>query len=316
MFPITAKDWPEWVFTSEIEQAIQVWTRLSFLAGLGVQKVWWYSNVVSETASDHTWTEFYGYGVTEDLMVSRMSAGCGECMLVDPFDPTVGAPVLYSTRYKKPSFCALKRWNHYLGRYRCAEVLPRFDGLDAAGGHVNQGFYAVVFRIADDTADHPFALVTWTDAQVLSRCADLGIGAGSPFPLAGCEAERGLVFVSAVGAAGPQPKVVQTIPREVAGTEPLIVNPCLDDGDVETPPAAAGDPGYAAGRVWQFGPDRSLVYRELLSGVWGTRVGIHASHLPMLILLPAGRLVTSEPTGAVVEEVYVLDSGALVAGAC
>lgn len=149
-----------------------------------------------------------------------------------------------------------------------------------------------------------------------SRCADLGIGAGSPFPLAGCEAERGLVFVSAVGAAGPQPKVVQTIPREVAGTEPLIVNPCLDDGDVETPPAAAGDPGYAAGRVWQFGPDRSLVYRELLSGVWGTRVGIHASHLPMLILLPAGRLVTSEPTGAVVEEVYVLDSGALVAGAC
>ncbi|MCK6531299.1 hypothetical protein L6R50_28290, partial [Myxococcota bacterium] len=169
--------------------------------------------------------------------------------------------VEYRRRSKKRAFCALKRWNQHLGRYRCARLLPRFDGLDAGGGNANQGFYAVVFRIADDSAEHPFALVTWTDPQAISACVD----PTAPVPWAACAPSRPLIFVPA-DPLGARPRVVQTIPHEEtvdpaeydpdgtgAGGLPEIADPCLADGDVLADPG--GEPGYAGAKVWRFGPD-------------------------------------------------------------
>ncbi|MCK6529679.1 hypothetical protein L6R50_19710, partial [Myxococcota bacterium] len=61
-FPDPPEHWPEWVFTSEFEQAIQIWTRFAMLAGSGVEKTWWYANVVSETDQTELPTEFYSFG--------------------------------------------------------------------------------------------------------------------------------------------------------------------------------------------------------------------------------------------------------------
>ncbi|MCK6531265.1 hypothetical protein L6R50_28110, partial [Myxococcota bacterium] len=171
-FPAAPEHWPAWVFTSEFEQAVQVWSRLAMLAGVGVQKAWWYSNVVSERDQAGLPTRFYSYGLTEDFMVSVLDPlDCGVDADSDGFSDyckaeSEFASTEYKRRSKKRAFCALKRWNQYLGSYLCAKVLPRFDGLDAGHVYANQGFHAVVFRVADDSADRPFALVTWTDAQV------------------------------------------------------------------------------------------------------------------------------------------------------
>ncbi|MCK6528593.1 hypothetical protein L6R50_13895 [Myxococcota bacterium] len=325
-FPTVAVEhWPAWVFTSEFEQAVQMWSRLCFLAANRVEKAWWYSNVVAETMSDGSATEFYTYGLTDDLMVSTfdVAVGCESCALTDPF---TDAATPYRMRSKKRAFCALKRWNQYLGRYLCADVLLRFDGLDADHANANQGFYAVVFRIGADTDAHPFALVTWTDPQVFSACAE----AAAAEPLGDCVPRRPVIFVPA-DPAGVVPRVVQTIPSEeevdpavydptggTPGAWTEVDDPCLADLEELAEPEA-GSPGYAGAKVWRFGPDRDLAYTPapgILPEILGTRVGVHAFHPPVLTLLPAGELFLYDEAEGAVESLRELGSAVLNPPGC
>ncbi|MCK6531210.1 hypothetical protein L6R50_27820 [Myxococcota bacterium] len=321
--------WPQWVFTSEFEQAVQVWSRLAMLAGAGVQKAWLYSNVVSETNQAGLPTQFYSYGLTEDFMVSVLDpVDCGVDLDGDGFSDfckaeSEFASTEYKRRSKKRAFCALKRWNQYLGSYLCAKVLRRFDGLDAGHVYAKKGFYAVVFRVADDSADRPFALVTWTDAQVFSTCAD----PAAPAPLGSCVPARPLIFVPD-DPFGVKPLAVQTIPHEAvidpsvydpdgtgAGGWPEIADPCLADAESPAEPAA-GDPGYAGAKVWRFGPDQELPYSLGPRGVLGVRLGVHPHHPPVLTLLPPGELLLYDQSAAAVESLATLDAAALQPSEC
>ena len=316
-------DWPTWAFTSEREQARQVWHRLSFLYGQGVDEVAWFTNMAEVLSDDpsgddgNAFQQFYSYGVTTDLQMED--------------EPK------YRYRRKKPAFCALRRWNQYLGRFVRAKVLPGLDGT--------HGYYAVVFeRSPEDVRgkDYPYAVVAWADPQAYTSVKDGEEGgaydgdmSGRP-PLTLPEGLR----IGHVNATPPwlhaqvHPIEVDTVPDEevvpglaeiAVGRDSLVElftdmldacpgdedggfecgvdNPCVDDSDRID---LSSDPqSYRSSNgVWVFGADKALDRESMAlpDGSTGTLTyfQLDSDVKVWFVLMPRGALKYEAP--------YVVDS--------
>ncbi|MCK6529148.1 hypothetical protein L6R50_16865 [Myxococcota bacterium] len=300
------RGWPSWAFTDETEQARQVWTRLSYLAGIGVERVFWYTNEDDPVRADTgEYQDFFSYGVTADLVDDQ--------------------PLDYRKRGKKRSFCALQRWNTYLDGYLSARIVPGLDG--------RAGFYAVLFRRHESSpgaSDYPYALVAWADAQAYEA-----LSSGSPSTPPPCDGGGRWIRITPNWALesfgwGQMPLRVATVPRhavviipgctDLAPAEPslflssqeaatrrssasaesspvcAVVNPCLcSDCSVET-----GTPGVdydPAGGLWRFEADRELE----VSGIRPPRaeVIIRTDEDPILLLLSDGALEYQDGEGGI-----------------
>lgn len=301
--------WPSWVFTSEREQARQVWVRLCYFAGLGVLKVFWFSNDVNPIGATDDAQRFYSYGLTDDTVNSRFDPS--KCTGVGPAhtcadaacDPEacvtdVDAQWPYAYRRKKQGFCAMRQWNRFLDRYQRARLVTDLDGVALPG------FYAVLFERDPESeryADYPLALVAWADAQ------------GYAAPPAGLVepdyVSHSLDFVRK-GGCTRAPLVVKTIPDvECAAdagcyvTADTVCNPCLDDGEA-CPDGASAD--YRGGSVLRFGPDEEIAA--------GSPLIPEFTADPVLVLLPC--LGTLSLDGGTPVEISDILSSEPVAGSC
>ncbi|MCK6529108.1 MAG: hypothetical protein HUU16_05140 [Candidatus Omnitrophica bacterium] len=296
---VGSQPWPRWVFTDQHEQAVQVWTRLSYLAGCGTERVFWYTNQGNSIkgTTEGGVEGFYTYGVTEDGVFSRVrELTPGEFQCTSVADDT-----LYARRPKRPAWCALRRWNQFLDRYSCARLL-------LSGEDPQRGAYAVVFRrdptstgtgaAAHSAADYPYALVAWADPSAYSdsdmtAALTAAVGAGPAAPSFRIGFRRD-------AAAVASPLRVQTVPTvAVEGTGPYEVA-CADDA--ASPPPAGADGSHYQGHYWVFGPDSLLA--EDGAGVSVIDVFAEARHLdpdaremPILLLLPPGELFHGDAAG-------------------
>ncbi|MCK6531215.1 hypothetical protein L6R50_27850 [Myxococcota bacterium] len=311
--------WPPWAFTSPEEQAVQVWTRLCYMAGLGVVKAMWYTNEADAYQANEivnsiggSPTTFYSTGLTQDTRVQSLwypdLALCymspfatSDREYFDPNDTKSSLPLLaddYRSRSKKPAFCALRRWNRFLQGYQEAILLPRLDGVDEEGGGEHAGFYAVLFHRAPDSVDfdrYPYALVVWADPQAY----------GSDFSTPTATRTLGISTASLPVIDGEEvrPVRVATVPRRVSaatGDRPVSgwESPCLDadaaTGTYSTPDAdtwTEGDAGtgYLGEDAWQF--DASAFIPDTGVDAWGfpvATVEFGVATDPVLILLPEG----------------------------
>lgn len=274
---------PGWAFTSEEEQARQVWTRLSFLLATcgsgkvlqsnctspGVEKVFWYTNqAVALNRNTLQPQKFYGYGLTHDLDDDEA----------------------YDLRDKKSAFCAMSRWNRYLDHAVDVKLLPGLDG--------RRGFYAVVFRRSTLIPDsqYPYALVMWADPQAYG--GPMTFGSEPP------ELDRGgrwLVFrppgfFIPPDATSPFPRSVATAPTRFVDlsltANDLVCDPCL--GADDEPGTCAS--GFYSGRntLLRFAPDEDLDYGLVVhNGILrpGVPLTIAKDQEVQLILLPEGGLL-------------------------
>ena len=289
-------EWPSWVFTSEREQAIQVWTRLSFLFGLGLEKVFWDSPNPAALVDGHP-SGLFSYGLTDDATVDvdRSAGGCGlaEGTLPD-----------FDTRSKKPGFCALGRWNLILDRFQAARVI--LDGSD--------GFYAVAFRREDTPAwepEYPYAIVAWADTQTYTGFPAHPTSMDLPV------ATSRTIHVGFLGSVDILE--VPTLPREAGAADPSFTTgkPCGDDSDPAT--------GYDGTRHMAFDDGTPVDTSLVPLGVWpwrfasltiqvdedGTRAE-HRARAPTLWLVKQPAAVyESDPAlaGTVLFQLASLDGG-------
>ncbi|MCK6526507.1 hypothetical protein L6R50_02775 [Myxococcota bacterium] len=303
--------WPEWAFTSELEQARQVWTRLSYFAGLGVERTLWYTaDADLHTAAGScagTLRKFAGHGLTDNGYAS--------------FEDDAGQPIPYASRRKKQAWCALRRWNQYLDRYLGAGTVAELDGWAGAKGRA--GFYAVVFRRAPDSiggdhdaATYPYALLAWADPQSYDWSACTADCFDSPEPM---WTRRSLSFLRASETL-PHPIQVQTLPQAEERTDGFdsVCQPCLGSAPDDTAPADGGASGYTHDGQWRFGPSQAPDPTPCADGCAAWTFDIVSDADPLLILLPEGAvlaLAEGEVTPPVVSDglggwAFVPDIGA------
>ncbi|MCK6530453.1 hypothetical protein L6R50_23810 [Myxococcota bacterium] len=306
--PWSGAGWPPWVFSSPHEHGVQVWTRLSFMSGAGVDRVFWHTNEGNEIDASGEPERFATYGVTEDSTVQSVWDGT-TCTLEEVSKP-------YASRVKKPGYCALARWAEYLAHYEAAAIVPRFDGADHEGGGENRGFYAVAFRRSERdraAAEYPYAVVAWADPQADPPWTALS-GSLDRRP----RAVRHLAFVPAEDpAAGGVPEVtaVETVPsaRELPADGHRLADPCLDADEPLERVVDRREPAYDGGLLWRFSADVPLGWLPpiaLPGAAASAGMEVATGEDPVLYLLPEGRLswVVDPETGEVVE---LLDLAAL-----
>ncbi|MCK6531054.1 hypothetical protein L6R50_26995 [Myxococcota bacterium] len=266
--------WPEWVFTSEREQARQLWMRLCYLAALGVKRVLWYANQSEERNLDGGQPEFYAFGLTSDTLDDENED--------------------YLHRRKKLGFCALRRWNEYLERFVSAEVALGLDG-ESPG---LEGFYGVLFRrspdsaaaAAYDTDSFPYALVLWADTRSYDWSAyATGCDRTAPPPPA-----RSLrVYVRTSGGANV-PSVVATVPTAEARTDAFssVCTPCVESG--QKPVEGLDGDDFQGPELLRFEPARSLSPTGDPASFY---VDVEVDQDPLLVLLPECGLSLEPITG-------------------
>ncbi|MCK6531220.1 hypothetical protein L6R50_27875 [Myxococcota bacterium] len=276
-----AFSWPEWMFTSPREQAVQVWTRLCYMAGLGVEKVFWFANEAIPATSAGRMQGFYSYGLTDDTKVESVPAGPDGAIL----RPLEATP--YEERGKKPAWCALRRWNQVLDRYRCARLFPSLTG-DTPG---YEGFYAVVFLRRAESAGpddpypperYPYALVAWTDPQAYVWPTDW---TGVDPAVAPVGAEHRLYFQSAAESA--EVVQVRTLPEFFTRVPSRLENPCIESGDdLRQPGGISGESTYRY--------DDDLTHSTVFTRV-PLSFPLQVDGAPLLLLLPEGEIRLDSP---------------------
>lgn len=306
--PWSGAGWPPWVFSSPHEQAVQAWTRLSFMSGAGVSRIFWHTNEGFEVDVSGEPERFSTYGVTDDTTTQAVWDGT-KCALEEVSTP-------YAVRVKKPGYCALSRWAEYLAHHEAAAIVPRFDGADEAGGGENRGFYAVAFRRSEmdrAAAVYPYAVVAWADPQADPPWMVL---AGSPDRRPW--SVRHLAFVPGDDLPpGELPAVlaVETVPntREFPADGQRLADPCLDAGEPLAWVTDPREPAYDGGQVWRFSDDARQPWLPLSStpgAPASAGIEVATGSDPVLYLLPEGRIswVVDPETGEVVD---LLDLAAL-----
>ena len=169
------------------------------------------------------------------------------------------------------------------------------EGNPAAGFEF-RGFHAVAFRrgAEDEDADtHPFALVVWTDAQVLP---DPGAAGFDPDELVVSRTRSFRVTV----ADGALVREVPTVPAASEGDDyeagiDGLDHPCLDaGGDVAdrkvgclgggaaVPCANHPEERYSGAALWRFAPEEAPAD----AGVASFRLVLDSRDAPRLVLLP------------------------------
>ncbi|MCK6531273.1 hypothetical protein L6R50_28150 [Myxococcota bacterium] len=266
--------WPDWVFSSEREQARQVWMRLSFLAAMGVVRALWYANQAETQGADGDLSRFYSFGLTSDIRAD--------------------ADTDYVLRSKKPGFCALRRWNEYLERFLSAEVALGLDG-ESPG---LEGFYGVLFRRSPESAAAasyetdglPYALVLWADTRGYDWSAfPTGCDRTAPPPPA-----RSLrVYVRTSGGANV-PWVVATVPTAEVRTDAFasVCTPCVESG--QKPVEGLDGDDFQGPELLRFEPARSLSPTGDPGSLY---VDVEVDQDPLLVLLPECGLSLEPITG-------------------
>ncbi|MCK6527915.1 hypothetical protein L6R50_10270 [Myxococcota bacterium] len=266
--------WPDWVFTSEREQARQVWTRLSYLAAMGVSRTLWYANQAETQGSGEDLSRFYSFGLTSDVRED--------------------ADTDYVLRRKKLGFCALRRWNEYLEHFLSAEVALGLDGTLPG----LEGFYGVLFERSPgsvaaatyDTATYPHALLLWADPQAYDW---IGFPAGCNSVASPPSSKRLSIFFRATSSVRDG-WIIATVPQSSPRSDALesLCTPCIEDGGEPIEGAVADD--FRGPELMRFDPPMSIPVGDVLP------VEVVVDRDPILLLLPPGELLLDPLDGTTV----------------